>query len=43
MYEFWHGHVKPMCYNKSNLCYMGTGSFIVNIDFKNVYKMIKLH
>ena len=29
MYKFWYDYIKPKCREKSKLCYMDTGSFIV--------------
>ena len=31
MYEFWYDYVKPKYQNNAKLCYMDTGSFIINV------------
>ena len=31
MYEFWYDYTKPKYQNNAKLCYMETGSFIINI------------
>ena len=40
MYEFWYDYIKPKYQNNSKLCYMDTGSFIINIDTKDFYEGI---
>ena len=40
MYEFWYDYVKPKYDEKANLCYMGTGSFIVYTKTDDIYKDI---
>ena len=40
MYEFWYDYVKPKYEEKSKLCYMDAGSFIVYINTVDVYKDI---
>ena len=37
MYEFWYDYMKPKYLNKAKLCYMDTGSFIINIKTEDVY------
>ena len=37
MYEFWYDCVKPKYKNKTKLCYMDTGNFIVYIKIENIY------
>ena len=37
MYEFWYDYMKPKCLDKAKLCYMDTGSFIINIKTEDVY------
>ena len=38
MYEFWYDYIKPKYGDKAKLCYMGTDSFIINIDTEDFYK-----
>ena len=40
MYEFWYDYIKPKYKDKANRCFMDTGSFVVNIKTKGVYKDI---
>ena len=40
MYEFWYDYVKIKYEDKARLCYMDTGSFVVNIKTKDFYKDI---
>ena len=40
MYEVWHDYVKPKYGEKSKLCYMDIGSFIVYIKTDDIYKDI---
>ena len=40
MYEFWYNYMKPKCGNDVKLCYMDTGSFIMNIKTEDFYKDI---
>ena len=40
MYEFWYDYMKPKYGNKVKLCYMDTGSFIMNIKTNDFYKDI---
>ena len=37
MYEFWYDYMKPKYLDKAKLCYMDTGSFIINIKTEDVY------
>ena len=37
MYQFWYDYVKPKYGEKSKLCYMDTGSFIVYIKTEDIY------
>ena len=43
MYQFWYHHAKIKCAQKSKLCYMDTGSFIVYIKIVDVYRDIEDH
>ena len=43
MYQFWYHHAKIKCAQKSKLCYMDTGSFIVYIKTVDVYRDIEDH
>ena len=38
MYEFWYDHVKPKYQDNVKLCFMDTGSFIINIKIDDVEK-----
>ena len=40
MYEVWYDYVKPKYGEKSKLCYMDIGSFIVYIKTDDIYKDI---
>ena len=40
MYEFWYDYMKPKYNNKVKLCYMDTGSFIMDIKTNDFYKDI---
>ena len=40
MYEFWYDYMKPKYNNKVILCYMDTGSFIMDIKTNDFYKDI---
>ena len=40
MYEFWYDYMKPKYGDNVKLCYMDTGSFIVNIKTEDFYKDI---
>ena len=40
MYEFWYDYIKPKYQNNTKLCYMDTGSFIINIKAKDFYEDI---
>ena len=40
MYEFWYDYIKPKYQNNAKLCYMDTGSFIINIKTEDFYKDI---
>ena len=40
MYEFWVDYIKPKYQNNAKLCYMDTGSFIINIRTEDLYKDI---
>ena len=40
MYELWYDHVKPKYSEKSKLCYMDTGNFIVHVEADGIYKDI---
>ena len=40
MYEFWYDYVKPKYGEKASLCYMDTGSFIVQVKIDDIYKDI---
>ena len=40
MYEFWYDYMKPKYNNDVKLCYMDTGSFIMNIKTNDFYKDI---
>ena len=37
MYEFWYDYMKPKYLDKAKLCYMDTGSFMINIKTEDVY------
>ena len=38
MYEFWYDYIKSNYQYNAKLCYMDTGSFIIHIKTKDVYK-----
>ena len=38
MYEFWYDYVKPKYQDNAKLCYMDTGSFIINIKTEDFYE-----
>ena len=40
MYEFWYDYMKPKYGDKARLCYMDTGSFVMNIKTEDLYKDI---
>ena len=40
MYEFWYDYIEPKYQNNAKLCYMGTGSFIIQIKTEDFYKDI---
>ena len=40
MYEFWYDYAKTKHVEKSKLCYMDTGSFIVYIKTDDIYRDI---
>ena len=40
MYEFWYDYIKTKYGDKARLCYMDTGSFIINIKTEGFYKDI---
>ena len=40
VYEFWHDYIKPMHQSSAILCYMDTGSFIINIKTEDFYEDI---
>ena len=40
MYEFWYNYIKPKYQDNGKLCYMDTGSFIVNINTEDFYEDI---
>ena len=40
MYEFWYDYLKPKYDEKVKLCFMGTGSSIVNIETDYIHKDI---
>ena len=37
MYELWYDYLKMKCKKTEELCYMGTGSFIVYIKTEDIY------
>ena len=39
-YEFWYDYGKPKHEEKAKLCYMDTGSFLINIKTDYIYKDI---
>ena len=40
MSYFWYDYVEPKYGENSKLCYMDTGSFIVHVKTKDIYKDI---
>ena len=40
MYEFWYDYIKPKYQDKTKLCYMDTGSFIIQIKNEDFYEDI---
>ena len=40
MCEFWYDYIKPKYQDNAKLCYMDTGSFIINIKTKDLYEDI---
>ena len=40
MYEFWYNYIKSKYQNNAKLCYMETGSFIINIKTEDFYEDI---
>ena len=40
MYEFWYDYIKPEHQGNAKLCYMDTGSFIINIKTEDFYEDI---
>ena len=40
MYKFWYYYIKPKYQNNVKLCYMHTGSFIINIKAEDFFKDI---
>ena len=38
MYEFWYDYVKRKYGENAKLCYMDTGSFIVQVKTDDIYK-----
>ena len=40
MYEFWYDYIKPKYQDNTKLCYMDTGSFIIQIKTEDFYKDI---
>ena len=40
MYEFWYDYIKPTYQDNAKLCYMDTGSFIINIKTEDFYEDI---
>ena len=39
-YQFWYDFVKPKYVEKAKLCYIDTGSFIVQVKTDDIYKDI---
>ena len=39
-YKFWYDYIKPKYQNNAKLCYMDTGSFIINIKTEDFYEEI---
>ena len=40
MHEFWHDYIKRKYGDNARLCYMDTGSFVINIETEDFYKGI---
>ena len=40
MYEFWYAYIKPKYRDRSKLCYMDTGSFVIYIKTEDFYEEI---
>ena len=40
MHEFWYDYIKPKYGEKTKLCYVDIGSFIVYVKTKDIYKDI---
>ena len=40
MYKFWYDYIKPKYQNNAKLCYMDTGSLIINIKTEDFYESI---
>ena len=40
LYEFWYDYIKPKYQNNAKLCYVNTGSFIINTKTKDFYEDI---
>ena len=40
IYEFWYDHIKPKYHEKTKLCYIDTGSFIIHIKTEDFYEDI---
>ena len=41
MYKFWYEYIKPKYQNNAKICYMDTGSFIINIKTEDFYEDIE--
>ena len=39
-YKFWYDYIKPKYQNNAKLCYMDTGSFIINVKTEDFYEEI---
>ena len=39
-YEFWYDYIKAKYQDNAKLCYIGTGSFIINIKTEDFYEDI---
>ena len=39
-YEFWYNYINPKYKDKTKLCYIGTGSFIIHIKTEDFYEDI---
>ena len=40
MYAFWYDNIKPKYQNNAKVCYMDTGSFIIDIKTEDLYEDI---